>query len=284
MKTTRNIAWLLPLGLALASLPMAFAQLPALDKQPWLGYFAAYEGRHFKVGITGHGEIKLTPLNDKGDEFGPHMALAVPIGIEEIQPDGKADMKVIRMESLKSEQPPTDKLERVVLQGQVSAEAVFEAAIEQKGGVVSIGGRVLDKGQFKKNPIRFAVRVKVPNSHPWTKEESWKSDPKKVAAFLKKIEGDSIELNRIDKKRITWTFEKPVDAASSELTGPGASRLEIRMQAFGDRRFLFDASENSVMTISNTPNTPLYEGFTISWVPDAEKDKDGKARLGFIVK
>ena len=57
MKTTRNIAWLFPLGLALASPPMAFAQLPTLDKQPWLGYFAAYEGRHFKVGITGHGDF-----------------------------------------------------------------------------------------------------------------------------------------------------------------------------------------------------------------------------------
>jgi hypothetical protein len=255
-----------------------------LDKQPWLGHFAAYEGRRFKVGITARGEIKLTPLNDKGAEFGPFMALPVQVGIEEIQPDGKTDMKVIRMETLKSEQPPTDKLERVVLQGKVSAEAVFEAVIEQKSGVVSIGGRVLDKGQFKKNPIRFAVRVKVPNNYPWTKEERWKSDPKKVAAFLRKIEGDSIELNRIDRKRITWTFEKPVDAASSDLTGTGVSRAELRMQAYGDRRFLFNASENSVMTISNTPNSPLYQGFTITWIPDAEKDKDGKARLGFFVK
>ena len=140
MKTNINIAWLFPLGLAFSSPSAAFAQLPTLDKQPWLGYFAAYEGRRFNVGITDRGEIKLTPLNDKGVDFGPNMVLPVQIGIEEIQPDGKTDMKVIRMESLKSEQPPTDKLERVVLQGQVSAEAVFEAVIEQKGGVVSIGG------------------------------------------------------------------------------------------------------------------------------------------------
>lgn len=284
MKTTIRLAWLFSLGLAFSSPPKASGQLPTLDKQPWLGYFAAYEARRFKVGITSRGEIKLTPLNDKGFEFGPHMTLPVQIGVEEIQPDGKTDMKVIRMESLKSEQPPTDKLERVVLQGKVSAEAVFEAVIEQKGGVVSIGGRILDKGQFKKNPVRFAVRVKVPSNYPWTKEERWKSDPKKVAAFLKKIENDSIELNRIDKKRIEWTFEKPVNAASNELTGPGASRIELQMQAFADRRFLFNASENSVMTISNNPDAPLYEGFTISWVPDAEKDKDGKARLGLIVK
>lgn len=284
MSPTSKNALLFSLGLFLSSPPTAFGQLPTLDKQPWIGYFAAYEGTRFKVGITGRGEIKLTPLNGKGFEFGPHMTLPIRIGIEEIQPDGRTDMKVIRVETLKSEQPPTDKLERVVLQGKVSAEAVFEAIVEQKGGVISIGGRVLDKGEFKKNPVRFAVHVKVPNNYPWTREERWKSDPKKVAAFLKKIENDSIELNRIDRKRIEWTFEKPVNAASNELTGPGASRIELQMQAFADRRFLFNASENSVMTISNNPDAPLYEGFTISWVPDAEKDKDGKARLGLIVK
>lgn len=284
MSTASKNAKLLSLGLFLSSQSISFGQLPTLNDQPWLGYFAAYEGRNFKLGITARGEIRITPLNDKGFDFGPHMTLPVQVGIEEMQPDGKMDMKVIRVESLKSEQPPTDKLERVVLQGTVSAEAMFEAVIEQKSGVISIGGRILDKGQFKKNPVRFAVRVRVPNNYPWTKEERWKSDPKKVAAFLKKISDDSIELNRIDRKRIEWTFEKPVNAANNELTGPGASRIEVRMQSFDDRRFLFNASENSVMTITNHPDAPLYEGFTISWVPDAEKDKEGRARLGLIVK
>lgn len=284
MNIIRKTAFLFPLGLVLSSPPEASAQLPALDKQPWLGYFAAHEGRRFNFGVTSRGEIKLTPLNDKGVEFGPHMALPILIGIEEIQPDGKADMKTIRVDTLKSEQTPTDKLERVVFQGKVSAEAVFEAVIEQKGGVISIGGRMLDKGQFKKNPVRFAVRVRIPNNYPWTTEERWKSDPKKVEPFLKKIANDSIELNRTDKKRITWTFEKPVDTASGDLTGPGVSRIEMRMQSFGDRKLLFNASENSVMTISNTPNTPLYQGFTLTWIPDPEKDKDGKARLGLTVK
>ena len=284
MKNKSIPTWLFLLGLIVSSPSGAFAQLPAMDKAPWLGYFAAHEGRPFKFGVTSRGEIKLTPLNNKGVEFGPHMALPILIGIEEIQPDGKTDMKPIRVDTLKSGQTPTDKLERIVLQGKVSAEASFEAVIEQKSGVISIGGRMLDKGQFKKNPVRFAVRVKVPNNYPWTTEERWKSDPKKVAAFLKKIESDSIELNRSDKKRVTWTLEKPVDAASGDLTGPGVSRIELRMQSFGDNKLLFNASENSVMTISNTPNSPLYQGFTLTWIPDPEKDKDGKARLGLTVK
>jgi hypothetical protein len=284
MKTIKRITWLLTLGISLSPHHRSFAQLPALNEKPWLGYFAGYEDRRFKFGVTSRGEIKLTPLNNKGFDFGPHMALPVLIGIEEIQPDGKTDLKPIRVDTLKSEQSPTDKIERVVLQAKVSADASFEAVIEQKSGVISIGGRMLDKGQFKKNPVRFAVRVRIPNNYPWTTEERWKSDPKKVEPFLKKIANDSIELNRTDKKRITWTFEKPVDAASGDLSGPGVSRIEMRMQSFGDRKFLFNASENSVMTISNTPNTPLYQGFILTWIPDPEKDKDGKARLGLTVK
>lgn len=284
MKPKRNPAWLLVLGLAMSPPPAAFAQLPTLSQSPWLGYFAAHEGRRFKFGITGRGEIKLTPLNDKGAEFGPHMTLPVQVGIEEILPDGKTDMKVIRADTLQSQQTATDKLERVVIQGKVSADAAFEAVIEQKAGTISIGGRLLDKGQFQKNPVRFAVRVRIPNNYPWTKEESWKSHPEKVAPFLKKIGKDSIEMTRIDKKRITWTFEKPVDASSPDLSGPGMSRIEIAMQSFGDRRLLFNASENSRITLSNTPDSPLYEGFTLTWIPDVAKDKDAKARLGLVIK
>lgn len=284
MKLQATLAWMTALCLTLASPPAAFAELPVLNEAPWLGYFAGHEGRRFKFGITGRGEIKLTPLNDKGLAFGPHMVVPIQAGIEEVLPDGKVEMKTLRVDTLESKQSATDKLDRVVIQGKVSAEAVFEVIIEQKHGTIFIGGRLLDPGQFKKNPVRFVVRVKVPNTHPWTKEASWKSDPAKVEAFLRKIEGDSIELNRIDRKRLTWTFDKPVDASTNALTGPGVSRLELRMQSFGERRFLFDASEHSMMSLANTPGTALHEGFTITWIPDPAKDRDGKARLGFTVK
>lgn len=284
MISFRNPSRLFALGLAILASPMAQAQLPALKKEPWLGFFAAYEDRRYTLGITADGQLKLTPLNDKGVAFGPNSVLTIQVGIEEVLPDGTAEMKVLKPETLKSEQAPTEKFERLVIQGQVSAEAVFEAVIEEKSGIISIGGRVLDKGKFTKNPIRFAVRAKMPNLHPTVNDEWVKSDPKKAAAFFKRIEDDTLQLTRIDGKRLVQKFDKPVDTASADVSGSGISRIEITMNNFTNRKFLFNASENSRMTLSNTNAAPLYRGFAMNWTPDVEKDKDGKARFSFMVK
>jgi hypothetical protein len=284
MRSFRNLSGLLAIGLAILSSHTAHGQLPALKKEPWLGYFAAYQDRHHTLGITADGQLKLTPLNDKGVAFGPYSVLTIQVGIEEVLPDGKAEMKVLKPETLNSEQEPTEKFERLVIQGQVSAEAVFEAVIEEKSGIISIGGRVVDKGKFTKNPIRFAVRAKMPNQYPTVNDEWVNSDPKKAAAFFKRIEDDTLQLTRIDGKCLAQKFEKPVDAASADVSGPGISRIEITMNNFTNRKFRFNASENSRMTLSNTNAAPLYRGFTMNWTPDVEKDKDGKARFSFVVK
>lgn len=284
MKTLRNFRLLLLAGLAAPLSPCAHAQLADLGKEPWLGYFAAHEDRRYTLGITTQGQIKLTPLNDKGVAFGPNSVMTVLFGIEEVLPDGTAEMKTVKPDTLKCEQAGAVKFERLVITGQVSAEAVFEAVIEQKSGVISIGGKVVDKGKFTKNPIRFAVRAKMPNLYPWMNDEVVKTDPKKATGFLKRIAEDEIELTRTDGKRIRQKFDQPVDTASAEVSGPGVSRLEFVMNNFTNRKFLFNASENSRMILSNTAATPLYRGFSINWTPDAEKDKDGKARFGFVVK
>ena len=284
MKVPNNLTGLIVAGLAIWSSPLVEAQLPSLGKQPWLGYFSGFQDRRFSIGITADGQLKLTPFNDKGVAFGPNSVLTVLVGIEEVLPDGSAELKVLKPDTLKSEQAPSDKFERVVLQGQVSAEASFEAVIEQKGGVISIGGKVLDKGKFTKNPIRFAVRARMPNLYPWMTDDLAKTDPKKASTFLKKIEDDEIELTRTDGKRLAQKFDKPVDMASADVSGPGVTRIEFTMNNFTNRKFLFNASETSRMTVSNGASSPLYKGFSINWSPDAEKDKDGKARFSFVVK
>ena len=134
MKIQSNLAWMTALCLSLSSPPTAFAELPVLNEAPWLGYFAGHEGRRFKFGITSRGEMKLTPLNDKGLAFGPHMTLPIQAGIEEVLPDGKAEMKTLRVDTLESKQTATDKLDRVVIQGKASAEAVFEMVISLSSG------------------------------------------------------------------------------------------------------------------------------------------------------
>lgn len=269
-------------GLGIGCVAPISAQLPALNEAPWLGYFAGYENKCFTFGLTAAGEIKVTPLNDKRDEFGPNDHFAILFGIEEVLPDGKSEMKKIKAESLTSEQAATDKLEKIVIRGKVSADAGFEAMIQQDRGVISITGRVTETGSFKKNPIRFGVQVKFPDTYPkWMREEKWKNDQKAMAALQKKLTLDTIKITWTDGKRMTQSFEEPVDAAASKkLNGPGISKAEVETGTYKNRVFIFSASKPSAITLSNAGPTPLCDGFSIHWTPSAE----GKTAFSFEMK
>ncbi len=276
----RNFFGLL-LGLSIGCLPNVSAQLPTLDDAPWLGYFAGYENKRFTFGLTAAGEIKVTPLNDKRDPFGPNDHFAILFGIEEVLPDGKSEMKKIKAESLTSEQAATDTLEKIVIRGKVSADAGFEAVIQQDRGVITINGRVTETGSFKKNPIRFGVEVKFPDTYPkWMREEKWKSDQKAMAALQKKLALDTIKLTWTDGKRMTQSFEEPVDVLSKKLNGPGISKAEVETGTYKNLIFIFSASKPSALTISNKGSAPLCDGFSIHWTPDL----DGKAAFSFEMK
>lgn len=257
------------------------AQLPSLDKAPWFGYFAGYQNNRVSIGLSASGEIKVTPLDQKGNNFGPHSYFMILFGIEEVLPDGKFEMKKIKAETLTSEQAATDSLEKVIIRGKVSAEAGFEAVIEQDRGVISITGRVTDTGMFKKNPVRFGVQVKIPDTYPpWMREDKWKSDKKALAAVQKKIKSDQIKLVWTDGKKISQSFEQPVEAASKDLNGTGIAKAEIEIGTYKNRKFYFAASDSSAITLSNAGPAPLCDGFLIHWTPDA----GGKARFSFEVK
>jgi hypothetical protein len=171
-----------------------------------------------------------------------------------------------------------------------------------------MGGRVVEPGSLK-NPLRFSIRAKFPNAYPkaeieeekddskeMTKEEKRaerkakreaekeKGKDKKKADDSEKIAEDRIDMKWTDGTRLKQTFEKKVDASSKELNGPGIAGAEVEIGAYQGRKFLFLASPNSSMSLSNDNPAPLFKGFTINWVPDAAKDKDGKARLSFEVK
>jgi len=277
---SRKVAGLL-LGLSLGWVANVPAQLPALNEAPWLGYFAGYENKRFTFGLSAAGEIKVTPLNDKGEHFGPNDHFAILFGITEILPDGKLEMKKIKADTLTSEQAATDKLEKVVIRGKVSADAGFEAMIAQDRGVISITGRVTETGGFKKNPIRFGVQVNFPDTYPkWMREDKWKSDEKAMEALQKKLKLENIDITWTDGKKVKQSFEEPVDAASKELNGPGISMAEIEVQTYKNRQFIFTASNSSAMTLSNAGSSALSDGFFIHWTPDAE----GKSVFSFEMK
>jgi hypothetical protein len=275
-----------------AAIQPADAQLPSLDKAPWLGHFAAFKNKKFQIGITGLGKMTLLPMGDKDAPMGQSLSVPIHFGIEEVLPDGKAALKAIKPETLESAQPANDDFETLVIRGKVTGDASFEVTIEQKRGVISIGGRVVDPGTLTKNPLRFAVRARFPTAYPTRKGNDKKDDKdrkddkdKKVdKVLLKQLKDDRIDLKWTDGKRVKQTFEEEVIASSKEINGPGISAAAIEIGAYKGKKFLFIASENSAMTLSNEKEGPLHLGFTVNWSADATKDTEGKARLSFEVK
>jgi hypothetical protein len=280
MKNPRLISGFLAAVMASAMIaPCASAQLPIINDQPWIGYFAVFANKRYQFGINGQGKVVFAPINQKGDAASTRMQPRVDIQVQETLPDGKTVTKQIIPESLQSPQAATDKLEKVLIRGKVTGDAAFEVNLEQNRGVVTMGGRVVDPGTLK-NPLRFSLKVTFPNVYPEKKLEG-KND---VKAFDKQLENDRIELKWSDGKRVKQSFEEPVDLTGKDFNGPGIVAMEADIGAFKDRKFLLAATGSSVMAISNTRKEKLYEGFALTWTPDADKDKEGKARLSFEVK
>jgi hypothetical protein len=320
MKNPRLLAGLLASVLFSATgIQPASAQLPSLNDPPWLGYNSVFANKRYQFTITAQGKIMLTPMNEKGDPVAHTLAIPVEIIIQEMMPDGKPVWKQINAQSLASAQPATDKLEKVVLTGKVTGDAAFEATIEQSRGAISIGGRITNPGTLTKNPIRFGIRVKFPNAYPKVEVEEKKEDAKEKtkeeireekraerkakreadskkdgkkddkkgdadAAALKKIEEDRIDMKWTDGTRKKLSLIDEVDATSKEINGPGIAGAEIEVSAYQGRKLLLIASTNSSMTLANEKTGPLFQGFSLNWLPDAAKDKEGKARLTIEAK
>lgn len=279
MKSKNNPTFLASAIIAgLIGIHESSAELPMLDKQPWIGYYAVFANKNYNFGVTPQVNIEISPMRDKKNPVGQKLAIRVDAGIEEILPDGNVVMKKINVDTLESEQPATDELGKASIRGKVTGDAEFELNLEQARGIIFIGGRVLNPGTLTKNPLRFAVRVTIPNAYP--EEEDSKTDK----AFLKKIKDDLLEVKWTDGKRAKQNFEKDVDASSKELNGPGITSAEITIGCYKGKRLTFTAAPNSSITLRNPQPRPLHEGFVISWVADTAKDPEGKARLAIEVK
>lgn len=258
----------------------AGAELPPLDKPPWLGYFAVLANRHYHFGLTNRGKITLAPLSDNGKALAKTMEIPVEILVEEILPNGKTSAKQLKPESLTSEQPATDKLEKVVIRGKVTGDASFEVTLEHLRDTISLGGRLLSPGPLSKNPLRFSLRVKFPSAYP----KEMLTDKKDSKLFAKKIAADHLTLTWTDGKRKKQTFDQTLDASLKDLNGPGIASAEIVTSAYKGSKILVSAAPNSVLALSHPKTAPLHEGFALHWLPDAAKDPDGKARLSLQVR
>ncbi|MEY3897866.1 MAG: hypothetical protein RLZZ214_3387 [Verrucomicrobiota bacterium] len=279
--------------LATASTQPVAAELPALQDQPWLGYYAVYADKNYEFKITAaDGTVTLIPVGEGAPVLG-NLLVYIKFGIEETLPDGKIVSNPVLADTLETADPALDKLGKCILRGKTAGNASLEITIEQSRGIVFVGSRVLDPSTLT-NPIRCFVTAVFPNVNPPAMaannpEEVNERDAKRAAkkeakAAEDKLKGDSVDLKWTDGKRQKLTFEKVLDAGSKEINGPGIAAAEIKIAAYGKRKFFVTAAPNSAMKLSNAKPASLSEGFSIQWSPDHDKDKDGKARLALEVK
>lgn len=260
----------------------ASADLPGLDDRQWAGHFVGYSNKAFQFGLTTDGKGRIQVIGKKETPVGHVLAVAVQFAVEEILPDGKPVLRAILPGTLESQQAASTEPHDVVFKGKVKGDASFEATIHEERGVISLGGKLVDRGTLTTNPVRFVIRVTIPNAYPYDKDRS--AGKKEMKAFEQKTEKDRLQLKWTDGKGRKQSLSDSVDASSKEINGPGISLLNLELSCYQEKKFDFIASPNSSMTLSNSTPQPLHDGFVITWAADPAKDPQGKARLSIQVK
>ena len=143
MKTHRSLtgaaAILLLFGQCLA--PSAHAELPELDGKEWTGVFAGYEDSKVRITVSTTGEIVIHPVY-KGGEVRAYVKMPITWGLEVTMPNGRKGIQEVIPDSVTSDDESTDELEKTIIRGKFEGDAEAEVVIEQKRGVLSIGGRI----------------------------------------------------------------------------------------------------------------------------------------------
>jgi hypothetical protein len=256
------------------------AALPGLDEKPWFGHFLAYEDKKFSFGLTSNAEGKLTPMGRSGQPISKVLALPLAFVVEEILPNGRNITKKILPDTLETKDPATTKPGSVSFRGKVTGGASFEGHIEVEHGVVAAGGRLLDPGTLRKNPLRFAIRVNFPSAY----RNEAKADKKTMREFERKLKDDRFSILWTDGKRLKPSGDDKVDAGSKKINGPGIAELKVDVGAYQGKVFEFIATPNSRMELWSRIEQAFSDGFAINWYPDPATDPDGKSRLKFTVK
>lgn len=258
----------------------ASAELPQMLDKEWAGYFVGFQNKKFQFSVTPQGEGAIRVIGGKDELLARRLTIPVEFVVEEILPDGKAKARAILPETLQSAQAATDKPKQIGFQGKVRGDAGFEVFIHEERGVISLGGRLLNSGTVK-NPLRFSLRVTIPDIYPSEKNGG---DKKGIEAFEKRSENDRLQLTWTDGKKVRPAIDKPVDAGSKEINGPGIATAQVAFSAYDEKKFEFVAAENSRISISGRRVAPLHQGFFITWTADPAKDPESKARLNLEVR
>ncbi len=265
---------------ALCGITPASAALPCLKEKPWFGHCLVYIDKKYNFGLTGAAEGMLTPMGKSGRPISQGLMLPVTFVVEEVLPNGVTITKKILPDSLTTKDLPTSKPGKISFRGKVTGGASFEGHLAVERGVVSIGGRLLDAGTLKTNPLRFGIRVSFPSSY----RNKPQIDKQAAREFEEKLKDDHFAILWSDDKRVRFCGNDKLEAGSKKINGPGIAGLKVEVGSYQGKVFEFAATKNSRMELWCRLKQPLHQGFSINWYPDPAKDPEGKSRLTLDVK
>jgi hypothetical protein len=247
----------LAVGLLLPS-SAARADLPGLDKQPWLGYFIGIKERKFRFGLSTKGQGVLEPLKSDGTPVATTNPIQINFDVIETMPDGKTTRKQFKDGTIASEdQPVADPKQAVTFRGFVTGDAAYEVTITPERSGVSFSGRITDKGTLT-NPLHFAVSM---DFIPY--KQGMGDTPDDIEKFEKKVKRDEIRFESVSRERGDIEFldeENPANAAPG-----GLSVAEIKTEGYGGIGFKLTSTPKSKFNFEDKGKRPLWNGFTLRW-------------------
>lgn len=263
-----------------AATQTATAELPSLTVKEWLGRFAVSANSKYEFTVETTGAIKLCPVGSRKQKAPMFSDIIISPQIVEMMPDGSQVARQIS--SLESSDPATEELRKTTIRGTVTGDTTFEINIEDRQGTIYMGGKILQPGPAVKNPQRFTIVFSFPNLYR-SRADNLDTDEKRES-FEKMVEKDKITLKRVDSKKIKQSFESNVDGTSDDITGPGITSAEIDCEGYLGRKITLTAAPNSSLKLANPNNEPLWNGYTLTWSADPEKDKGSKAQVAIEVR
>lgn len=261
-------------------LQTALAELPSLTAKETMGIFAISANSKYNFHIECQGRFELLPDGGRKKTVQDTSAISIEPIIEEVLPDGSFKTRAINYNSLESNDPATDDLQKTTIRGSANGDISFEMTTEVVQGTIYFSGKVTNPGPAVKNPLRFAIRIKVPSLYQKLKIRG----PEKEEEFNEALEDDKVTIQWADGEKLKRNFQKNIDASSEEINGPGISSVEIDSAAYGGKKVTITAATNSSLKMSNSASEPLHKGFRLMWTTDPAKDKDHKAQIAIEVR
>lgn len=280
MKNQRFILVATSLIGVLFQLQTALAELPSLAAKEAMGRFAISANSKYNFHIECRGRFELLPEGGRKKKVQETSAIFIEPIIEEVLPDGSFNTRAINYGSLESNDPATDDLEKTTIRGKANGDISFEMTTEVVQGTIFFNGKVTNPGPTIKNPLRFAIRIKIPSLYQRLNIRG----PEQEEEFKETLEDDKVSIRWTDGERLKKNFQKNIDASSEEINGPGITSVEIDSAAYAGKKVTITAATNSSLKMSNSASEPLHKGFQLMWTTDPAKDKDHKTQIAIEVR